>query len=159
MSAHSSPIYLPDSCKTPADRYKPKLVLAVDPGDMYVGTALWRASDQSIRAKEYAADEWLPIFAKLVKKVDVVVVEKFALYPGKAAAQSWSPMATSEMIGAMKWITKQAGCLLQLQGADIKTPTRRQCKARWLVYKNKSIHAADALLHLHYFLLRHELEE
>jgi hypothetical protein len=157
--ANTSPIYLPDNRKTPDDRFSSKMVLAVDPGDNHVGAALWRASDQSIRAKEYDADTWLPTFARIVMKVDVVVVEEFRLYPNKAAAQSWSPMATAEMIGAMKWIASQAGVRLQLQGADIKLPTRRQCKVRGLVYKNKSIHAADALLHLHYYLLRHDLED
>ncbi len=153
-------VYEPDTRRTPSNVILlPKQVIAVDPGDAHVGVAVWRKGTD-LKASEVDADKWLALFAKLVHSVDVVVIEEFRLYPSKAKAQAWSPMATAEMIGAMKFITSQAGKPVVLQGADIKIPTRRQCKARGLRWKdNKSGHASDALLHLQYYLLRHELLE
>ena len=137
-------------------KYEPGCIIAVDPGSAHVGVAVWTAHGGA-KAKEVAAEKFLPIFAKIVVRADAVVIEKFVLYPSKARAQSWSPMATSEMIGAMRWIAREKGVLVAMQGADIKIPTRRQCVARGINVKHKSPHAADALLHLYYFLLRHEL--
>jgi hypothetical protein len=129
-------------------------ILAVDPGDKHVGTALWRFDRPAIRAKEYDATEWLPIFSCLIRRVDVVIIEEFRLYACKAAAQSGSPMATAEMIGAMKWIAWSAPVPVVMQPASIKKPTERQALARGLVCNVKSRHAADAWLHLVYYLLR-----
>lgn len=136
-----------------------KCVIAVDPGGAHVGVATWHGGEE-IDATEIDAEMWLPIFARAVLRADVVVIEKFVLYPSKAASQAWSHMATSEMIGAMKWIAHRAEVPVVEQGADIKNPTRRQCKARNLKWKdNKSGHASDALLHLQYYLIRNELQE
>lgn len=133
-----------------------RAVIAVDPGSAHIGVAISRKGH--ISAREYPAKHWLVAFEQIVREFDVVVIEKFVLYPHKAATQSWAPMATSEMIGAMQWIALTAGCEVIMQGADIKIPTRRQCKARGLLWKNKSIHASDALLHLQYYLLRNKEE-
>ena len=136
-----------------------KCVIAVDPGGAHVGVATWHGGEK-INAKEIDAEMWLPIFARVVRSADVVVIEKFVLYPSKEASQAWSPMATSELIGAMKWIALRAKVPVVEQGADIKNPTRRQCKARHIQWKdNKSGHASDALLHLQYYLIRNELQE
>jgi hypothetical protein len=138
---------------------QPKHVMAIDPGGAHVGVASWHGGD-GIKATEIAAELWLPIFAAGIMHVDVAVIEKFVLYPSKAKSQAWSPMATSEMIGAMKWIAQRAHVPVVEQGADIKNPTRRQCKARHLKWKdNKSGHASDAILHLQHFLIRNELQD
>src|ERR1017187_2812754 len=108
-------------------------VIAVDPGDAHVGVAIWR--NRKVCAAEYAADMCLGKFSHLILQLDVVVVEEFRLYPGKASAQSWSPMATAEMIGAMKWIASCAGVPITLQSAAVKIPTRQQCKARGIDVK------------------------
>lgn len=134
-------------------------IFAVDPGGAHVGVATWKTGEE-LKATEIDAEKWLPLFERMIKSADVVIIEKFVLYPGKASAQSWSPMTTSEMIGAMKWIAQKAGAEVIMQGADIKNPTRRQCKARNLKWKdNKSGHASDALLHLQHYMIRNELLE
>jgi hypothetical protein len=133
------------------------MILAVDSGDKHVGVASW--CDGVATAYEVDADFWLYQFSKLVEQnVELVIIESFVLYPGKASAQSWSQMKTAEMIGAMKWIASQAGVPVVMQGANIKIPTRRQCKARGIDVGHRSNHAADASLHLHYYLLRQGLE-
>ena len=76
-------------------------VLAVDPGAAHVGVALIR--EGRISAKEYPAKHWLTAFEEIVDQFDVVVIEKFVLYPHNAAALSWRAMTTSELIGAMRW--------------------------------------------------------
>ena len=133
-------------------------VLAVDPGAAHVGVALIRR--ERISAKEYPAKHWLTAYEEIIDQfdVDVVVIEKFVLYPHKAAAQSWQAMTTSELIGAMRWIASKAGVKVVMQGADIKIPTRRQCQARNIEWKNKNKHASDALLHLHYYLMHNKRE-
>ena len=137
----------------------PNAIFAVDPGGAHVGVATWKTGEE-LKATEIDAEKWLPLFERMVKSADVVIIEKFVLYPSKAAVQAWSPMATSEMIGAMKWIAEKAGVPVVEQGADIKNPTRRQCKARNLKWKdNKSGHASDALLHLQHYMIRNELLE
>jgi hypothetical protein len=153
-------IHKPDVRRTPESK-QPKSVIAVDPGDAHVGMAIWSKTRgiQLLRASEFDADKWLSLFAKLVENVDIVVIEEFRLYPGKAKSQAWSPMATAEMIGAMKWIAHEAGKPVILQGADIKNPTRRQCKARGLTWKHKSVHASDAILHLQHYIIRQELQQ
>lgn len=133
-----------------------KTILAVDPGDSHVGTAL--SQDGQMKAEEYSAAGWLFEFSALVGMLDVVVIEEFRLYPGSAPALSWSQLDTVKMIGAMEWICHCAGVPFELQSAAVKIPTRAQCKARGINWKHKSGHASDALLHLYYYMLRHDLE-
>jgi hypothetical protein len=132
------------------------MILAVDPGDKHVGVATWR--NGVVSADEVDAEFWLKQFISIINTLELVIIESFVLYPGKASAQSWSQMKTSEMIGAMKWIAFQAAVPVVMQGANIKKPTRAQCKARRIDVSNSSNHAQDAILHLHYYLLRNNLE-
>ena len=132
------------------------MIIAVDPGDKHVGVATWQ--DGVIAAEEVDAEFFLPQFNIIAPDLDQVIIESFVLYPGRATAQSWRPMQTSEMIGAMKWIARQAGVPVTMQGASIKIPTQHQCKARGITVKHHSIHAADAMLHLHCYLLKNKME-
>jgi hypothetical protein len=130
--------------------------MAIDPGDVHVGVA--RAANGRVWAEEINATDFLPWFSDRVHELKVVVIEEFRLYPGSAPALSWSPMRTVEMIGAIRWIAACAGVPIALQSAAVKVPTRAQCKARGIVWKHKSGHASDALLHLYYFMLRNKME-
>jgi len=140
------------------------VVIAIDPGDVHVGFA-WRRKGK-IESRELAA-ETAPDFINRALMViqgsgseAVLVIENFVLYPSKAGAQSWSPMLTSEMIGALKWIASRLSVQVVMQGADIKIPTRRQLKARGIkATGDAGGHADDALLHLYYYLLRNDLLE
>ena len=127
---------------------------AVDPGDVHVGIAHQRAGRQAA-AFEELADQTPYFFHDVLRPADTLVIEEFRLYPNKAAAQSWSPMRTSELIGALKWIAAQHDAQVVMQPASIKIPTRKQCAARGICYNGvDSIHAKDAWLHLQYFILR-----
>jgi hypothetical protein len=131
-------------------------ILAVDPGDSHVGTAV--SDPGGITAVEFSAKDWLQVFMETVSEYDLVVIEEFKLYPGSAPALSWSQLDTVKMIGAMEWIARCSGVPIVLQSAAVKIPTRAQANARGIEWKNKSGHASDALLHLYYYMLRHGME-
>lgn len=129
-------------------------VLAVDPGDVHVGVA---SLDDG---KFEWAVEMKP--AELVERIlyskppDVLVIESFALDPGRAAAQTGSPMRTAELIGAVKALAEIKGFRVveqqpSVRGVCERSPFwKRLCKNKG-VDKIKSRHARDALKHAIYF--------
>ena len=131
-------------------------LVAVDPGDKHVGIAIWdRSLGPGMRSWEQDAETALGVLEKeFVVGVQQLVVEKFRLYPDKAGAQSWSPMLTAEMIGALKWMANLYKIPVCEQGASIKKVSRAQCKARGLEWKDPSGHATDARLHAWYWLMK-----
>lgn len=130
-------------------------LVAVDPGDLHVGIATW-SSQEGIRSNEVSPEECCQ-FVDLLDEDWTLIVEEFRLYPTKASAQSWSPMLTAELIGALKWIARQKRISVVLQPAYIKVPTLRRCTAKRLEWKVRSVHESDARLHLFYYLLRRKL--
>ena len=87
---------------------------------------------------------------------DVMVVEKFVLYPEKAASLSWSTLGTVEVIGVLRERCRQDGTAFVMQPASIKKATEGQLKARGIVLKSRGSggHAKDAELHGWHFWLR-----
>jgi hypothetical protein len=135
---------------------KHRHIVAVDPGDEHVGVAWWELTTG--RATEVNADVAAAAIARLIVNAEALVIEAFVLYPHTAASLSWQPMRTAEMIGALKWIATGLGVRVVEQGANIKLPTRRQCKARGIDYTGPaSDHARDAWLHLQHYLLKNEI--
>ena len=140
-------------------------VIAVDPGDVHVGVAVFDGKLKSVRATELPAVSAVRTLVELIRALQsegrhvYVVIENFVLYPGKAMAQSWSPMRTAKMIGALQWLCEnQLFVSCTIQDATIKLPTRAQMKARGVgIASRKSGHADDAVLHLWHFLLRREM--
>lgn len=133
-------------------------VVGIDPGDKHVGVAHWTRT-KGMRSAELDAEKALPILDRLIEGKTALIIEKFVLYSGKAQAQSWSPMLTAQMIGALKWIAAGHDVPVFEQGADIKNATRQQCRARRLEWDRSSVHASDARLHLWHWLLRNEIIE
>ena len=138
-------------------------LIAVDPGERHVGIAIWTRQG-GMRSYELAPflaleaieKQFRPLRPGLPKRQQLVV-EEFRLYPDKAGAQSHKRMATSEMIGALRWIAKKAGVPVEMQGANIKIPTSRQCTSLRLEWRTDSIHAQDARLHAYHWLLKNEV--
>lgn len=130
-------------------------VVAIDPGDRHVGFASWFKLERLVY--EVNAEEAVSRLEQILRRGDMLILEEFRLYPHHAAAQSWSPMETSQMIGAMKLVAKQKGANVREQGASIKKATRRQLKARGIKQVGEGTHARDAELHLLHFLLREGL--
>lgn len=149
-----------------------KHLLAIDPGDVHVGMALFEG-DRCIAAWEVDPDECVRYVASGLTghqepSIDTLVVEKFVLYPWMAQQQSFSEFHTVELIGVLKYIHRAAANLaakdgkeppvLELQPATIKDPTRNILRGKGVVSVAKrdkaGNHAADAELHGYYYLLR-----
>lgn len=132
---------------------KSQVIVGIDPGDQHVGYAVWDKLN-GIRSRELTPNECCGLIESGLPEPDVLVIEEFRLYPDKAGAQSWSPMLTAELIGALKWIAKGKGTPVVLQPAYVKIPTARRCTAQRLEWKVLSGHASDARLHCFHYLLR-----
>lgn len=140
-------------------------LLAVDPGDVHVGLALFEDDAEDwhiVSAWEEQPDEAADTVVRFIveEKLDVLVVEEFRLYPWKAQQQAFSQMKTAELIGALRLIHRWYGqeCQWVEQGASIKKPT--QAILRRLEIKkapgSKGQHVVDAQLHGWHFILRKE---
>lgn len=130
-------------------------VFAIDPGDRHVGFASWHRLERL--AYEVDAAEAVSRLEQILGRGDLLILEEFRLYPEKAAAQSYSPMETSQMIGAMKLVARQKGADVVEQGAGIKKATRAQLRARGIKQVGEGGHARDAELHLLHYLLKEGL--
>lgn len=134
--------------------------LAIDPGDEHVGWAR-RWLHTSTNTWIETAGEWKPteaceevIHLMTLDAVDELIIEEFVLYDREYANQTWSPMRTSQLIGALKLIAHMFRIPVIEQGAYIKKPTRAQMRRRGIKHLGKSIHARDAELHLWNRILR-----
>ena len=76
---------------------------------------------------------------------DVIVVEKFILYPGKAAAQSYSPLLPVQVIGVVKYVAEQHAILCIEQPAHIGKQMRLSDEL-YAHLRNK--HVRDAFRHI-----------
>jgi hypothetical protein len=86
---------------------------------------------------------------------DVMVVEKFVLYPEKAASLAYSELRTVEVIGVLRERARQEGVAFVTQPASVKKATEGQLRARGIELKSRGSggHAKDAELHgWHYWL-------
>lgn len=132
-------------------------VLAIDPGE----TTGWvfRHHDGAVCGGVIESSH-LKIWSLLNKCTpDVVVLERFNLYPGKAAAQSYSSFYTVEVIGVVKLY-----CMLQNSAGDpvalvLQAPGDKKFSGalddRFKVLRaftgDKSEHMKDAYQHLLFY--------
>lgn len=128
----------------------PQRILAIDPGAIHNGVAYFIGVECSW-AIEYTPDE---LYAQLaimceLKSVDVVVIEKFQLYPWMAEEQGWSQMETCEVIGVLKYVCRAWDYEPVMQPASIKTPTKAILRRKKIVRKGGpgNQHLIDAQLH------------
>jgi hypothetical protein len=94
---------------------EPRKLIAIDPGDRYVGVAFftedpdeehgWYCAD----AQEFDPREFEDGFAESIvnNEYDYVVIERFRLYKDKAMLQTGSEFETSQLIGALKFIVRK----------------------------------------------------
>lgn len=131
--------------------------IAIDPGDVHVGWAYHSGDD--VEAGETTPSGICEALVQMLTRemVDEVVIEEFVLYDREYSNQTWSPMKTSQLIGALKLICHWFHIPVVEQGAYIKKPTRAKMKALGIEHvKGGSIHSRDAELHLYYRKLRSE---
>lgn len=90
---------------------------------------------------------------------DIVVLERFNLYPGMAKSLSWNSFYPCEVIGVIKYLCKkmdipwyeQAPSVKKYSGLVSKNTSKEWAQLR-TVCPNATEHTWDALQHLHYFL-------
>lgn len=97
---------------TPKDKPDTELI-AIDPGDQYVGVAFFATNDDGEwycqDTQQMEPDEFIDGFAELIfdsPTPPIVVYESFRLYGDKAKLQTGSEMLTSQMIGVIKYICR-----------------------------------------------------
>lgn len=74
--------------------------------------------------------------------------EEFRLYPGKAAAQSWSDMYTPRVIGGIEAVAELVGAQVVFQPASVKRAGFAQAERLGWALDQRSQHERDAVAHL-----------
>lgn len=122
--------------------------VSVDPGDRNVGVAEWQ-DETCIVAYHSGPDAHIDWLVENARVLDLVVYEKWTLYPQMTAQFMGSEFMTCQMIGAMRHICRRAqiACLgysASEHKAIYKVPEFKARKARqWMSY-GQGTHAKDA---------------
>ena len=135
------------------------LILAFDPGestgwcrvDTTAGSIcggsfpLWRGVSQHLLFPAPYPPGWRP-------GPDVLLVERFLLYPSAASRLIWDKLHTVEVIGVIKYLAEQLDIKVTMQNASV-------AKSIELAKKPDGFdkHALDALRHILAFLKRERL--
>lgn len=130
-----------------------KFFFAIDPGDAHVGVARFDG-DQCTWAEEYDPTSAMRYLAEHLPGADVLVVERYQLYPHLAQKQQGSDMRTSQMIGALKWLAWTLDVPVVIQQAALKKPTEALIRHRNIQRRSKGPgdHAKDAETHGYTYL-------
>lgn len=130
--------------------------LAIDPGDIHVGIALeYEGEIKTGECSPVGVCEGV-VNMMTLGRIDELVIEEWVLYPEERTNQTWKPMLTSQLIGALKYIAHMFRVPVVMQSAAIKKPTRKQLRGRGVEQYGETIHARDAELHLWYRKLRQD---
>lgn len=140
--------------------------LAIDPGDVHCGMALFNEGKclDAWKMKPVECERFVQS-ALREQEIQALVVEEFRLYPWESDAQAWSQFLTVEVIGVLRWLwlTEGTNCIWKEQGANIKKPSRGILRMRKIKSMAKAKgaggHALDAELHGYHFLLRYSEQE
>lgn len=128
---------------------------AIDPGDKHVGLSLF-VNGECVWALETDPLTAMQHLSYTLEATDVVVVERYQLYPHLAQTQQGSDMRTSQMIGALKWLAYQRNVPVVIQQAALKKPTEALIQRRGITRKalGKGDHAKDSETHGYTYLFR-----
>lgn len=91
------------------------LIVAVDPGDEHVGTAVFTPDGRRteghrvVCVQEYTPDDWLDVMAYMLiaGKMKTLVYERFLLDGALAREQTGSEFVTVQLIGVMRWMVRK----------------------------------------------------
>lgn len=90
---------------------------------------------------------------------DIVVLERFNLYPGMAKSLSWNSFYPCEVIGVIKYMCMKSNIPYYEQAPSVKKYSGMQNKnssRAWIELRTScpqaTEHTWDALQHLHYYL-------
>lgn len=137
--------------KLPRDQQR---FASFDPGDVHVGVALFDKG-RCVYCAEHTPESSLQWLKKQLRLgLDHVVIERFQLYPNKAAAQHGSDMLTSQLIGAMRFVCCLYKTEVSQQQAALKKPTESLIIKRNIerLSVQEGNHAKDAETHGYTYL-------
>ncbi len=124
-------------------------VLAFDPGET-TGVAWLKHTEGEEEATildTYVTPLWDGIEETILSSPpDVVVIEDFRLYPGKAKFLGFNEMPAAQVIGVIKFLCDKYEIPYVMQPASIKQAVRGDLS------EVKTIHAKDAAKHGVYYL-------
>jgi len=146
-------------------------LLAVDPGEVHVGVAVFVETSDGWRCAatvELNPFGWVRLYDAILASAlrpHYLVIEDFRLYGHLAMTQVGSSMATSQLIGWTNYATllfndplaEDQQTAVVLQGAQIKKPTQAVLRAHRIRSTAKAAraggHAFDAELHGWFYIL------
>ena len=91
---------------------------------------------------------------------DIVVMERFNLYPGMAKSLSWNTFYPCEVIGVVRYLCQRDGRELVEQAPSIKKYSGG-LNQLWVSIRHSfeyTEHTKDAFLHWRYFARQHGIE-
>lgn len=143
-------------------------IIGIDPGGEHVGWAHFTdgrgvvVCERTPQGAENVLDDTIAELQRRGEGEDLlVIIEEFRLYPDKARSLIGSDMATSQLIGSLRYIARRSGVPVILQPAGIKLPTEAQMRRRGITHRavleKQGGHAKDAETHVWHHLLRNNL--
>lgn len=133
-----------------------KYILAVDPGDTTGWATLTYEGGHLILWDQVAASGFVDKFMELIKEYGhpvVIVYEDFIVFKRAAAKQAGSRMFASQVIGALKTLSKMTGIPLESQSPD-KKDLGAKGSGRKAPSRHSESHKYDAFNHGFYYLCK-----
>ena len=133
-----------------------KLILALDPGES-TGWVLG-TDERAIRGGTCKRNHGE--VAQLIKdeRPNIIVLERFNLYPGMAKSLAWNSFYPCEVIGVIKYLAMHMGITVVEQAPSVKKYAGNiQYNEDWLFVKDRcsgvTEHTKDAYQHYRYFMI------
>lgn len=128
---------------------RPFNFVSIDPGDIHVGWVRWENCVPA-HLEELTPDECIKQL-EFLEGQEAIVLEDWRLYADKANTMIGSDMPTCQLIGVIKYLAKQRGIPILMQGAGLRKPIEGVLRNKGIqLYSRKlqlSDHVQDAELH------------
>lgn len=134
-------------------------IVAIDPGAKHTAVAaLYQLPTVEIQCLTVDTELFSVVLWEVLCRLspDVVVLEKFALYPWMAKAQAWSTFRTVEVIGVVRlWCETEPAQLVLQTAAERKSVKTRDLKEKYGI-ECADNHQRDAAKHLVVYLRKEQ---
>ena len=133
-------------------------IVAIDPGAVRTGVAV-RAIDGQIHCLSGSPSVVKLWFRSVLAGVELVVLEKWVSYPGKAAANAWRDLAEVKLLGVLEDICEQNGWPYIYQPTRLLAGTQAAADAAGYQWRARNRDEKAAETHLYYYLYLSNREE
>lgn len=143
--------------------------ISVDPGDAHVGITSW-VGERAVKCIETDPDGCMRTLELVCEPrvIELIVCEKWLLYPDAARSMIWNEFETCQLIGKIKYLCQRTGVVyvgqLASQGKSLyktewfrKMPLAQKKAMPWYGVKSvtggkKEDHAKDSWAHGRYYI-------